>query len=403
MSEASKTGAERPAQRGRGHVGALLALALVLLVAVAAAGVYGWLRNEYRAPGPGEAAARIQVEPGASVRSVLAQLEAAGSVRDARAVQWYLRLRGLRPRVQAGAYEIPPHASPAQILELFEQGKVILEQLTVVEGTTFADFLALLERHPQVVHTLKGKTPAEIMTALGHAGEPAEGQFFPDTYRFAANTADTAILALAYDSMQRVLAAAWQVRRPDLPLQNPHQALILASMIEKEAALKSERARIAGVFVNRLRKGMRLQSDPTVVYGLGVQYDGTIHTRDLLRDTIYNTYTREGLPPTPIALPGRESVMAAVQPEETPALYFVATGLGDGAHHFSSTLEEHNSAVQTYLTRLRNPERNARQPPPVTPEAAAAEAAAAAAPPDATHSPHGPAGPPPAGPGVHLP
>jgi UPF0755 protein len=154
--------------------------------------------------------------------------------------------------------------------------------------------------------------------------------------------------------MQRALDAAWQLRRPDLPFDTPYEALILASMVEKEAALKSERARIAGVFVNRLRKGMRLQSDPTVIYGLGARYDGTVHTRDLLTDTPYNTYARDGLPPTPIALPGREALLAAVQPEETTALYFVATGLNDGAHQFSNTLEEHNAAVQTYLVRLRN-------------------------------------------------
>jgi UPF0755 protein len=275
-------------------------------------------------------------------------------VRHARAVEWYLRLKGLRARVQAGQYEIPAHASPAQILELFAQGKVILEELTVVEGATFADFLQGLEQQPHLAHTLAGKSPAEIMTALGHPGQSAEGEFFPDTYRFADGTTDLVILGLAYDSMQRALDAAWQLRRPDLPFDTPYEALILASMVEKEAALKSERARIAGVFVNRLRKGMRLQSDPTVIYGLGARYDGTVHTRDLLTDTPYNTYARDGLPPTPIALPGREALLAAVQPEETTALYFVATGLNDGAHQFSNTLEEHNAAVQTYLVRLRN-------------------------------------------------
>jgi len=216
-----------------------------------------------------------------------------------------------------------------------------------------------------VLHTLRGKSPAAIMGALGHPGVSPEGEFFPDTYRFAANTPDIAILTLAYDSMQRVLADAWTQRRPGLPYDTPYQALTLASMVEKEAALKSERAQIAGVFVNRLRKRMRLQSDPTVVYGLGERYDGSIHTRDLLRDTPYNTYTRAGLPPTPVALPGRESVLAAARPEETEALYFVATGLGDGAHHFSRTLEEHNSAVKAYLARLRTQE-HAADPKPVS-------------------------------------
>jgi UPF0755 protein len=352
-----------------------LALILLLAAAAAAAGGYLWLQDAFNAPGPGASASRIEVGAGTSVRGVFNALEDTGRVRNARAVEWYLRLRGLKPRVQAGTYEIPARASAAQILELLEQGRVILEQLTVVEGATFADFLDALRQHPQVAHTLQRKSAAEIMTALGHPGEPAEGEFFPDTYRFAANTPDLAILAMAYESMQRVLNTAWEVRRPDLPFDTPYQALILASMIEKEAQLKSERALIGGVFVNRLRKGMRLQSDPTVVYGLGAQYDGTIHTRDLQRDTPYNTYTREGLPPTPIALPGRESVLAAVQPADTRALYFVATGLGDGTHHFSSTLEEHNSAVQTYLVRLRTQQRGATAKPEATAAAVAAEAA----------------------------
>jgi UPF0755 protein len=351
-----------PSGAGRARTGALL-LVLPLLFGTAAAGAWLWLRHEYEAPGPSSGAVRIEVEPGASVRTVLARLAADGTLRNARAVEWYLRLQGLKPRMQSGAYELPSHASPAQILALFAEGKVILEQLTIVEGATFADFVDALNQHPRVLHTLRGKSPAEIMAALGHPGLSPEGEFFPDTYRFAANTSDAAILALAYDSMQRALAAAWEIRSPDLPLATPYQGLILASMIEKEAALKSERPLIAGVFTNRLRKGMRLQSDPTVIYGLGETYDGTIHTRDLLRDNPYNTYTRDGLPPTPIALPGRESLLAAMHPATTAALYFVATGLGDGAHHFSATLQEHNSAVQNYLERLRASTRAGAQQP----------------------------------------
>jgi len=328
-------------------------LLALFVLALAAAGGYGWLRHEYVSPGPQPGATIIDVGPGASVRSVLTALAATGTIRDAPAVEWYLRLSGVRPRVQAGRYEIPAHASAEEILALFAEGKVILEQLTVVEGATFREFVDALEQDPNVAHTLGGKSDAEIMTALGHPGEPAEGKFFPDTYRFAANTPDLAILTLAYAAMQRALADAWQARSADLPFDTPYQALILASMVEKEAVLKSERGLIAGVFVNRLRKGMLLQSDPTVIYGLGGRYDGTIHSRDLHTDTPYNTYTRVGLPPTPIALPGRESLRAAVSPAQTNALYFVATALGDGAHHFSSSLEEHNSAVQAYLVHLR--------------------------------------------------
>ncbi|HWX70284.1 MAG TPA: endolytic transglycosylase MltG [Steroidobacteraceae bacterium] len=353
---------ERPGRRmlrGGARVAARLFTVLLVLAGAAAGGAWLWLGHEFRSPGPAPAAVRIEVEPGTSVRGVLGRLEASGDLRNARAVEWYLRLHGVKPHVQSGEYELPAYASPAQILALFEEGKVILEQVTVVEGATFADFIAALAEHPQIAHTLNGKSPAGIMAALGHPGLAAEGEFFPDTYRFAAHTSDVAILTLAYDSMQRALASAWQDRSSDLPLETPYQALILASMIEKEAALETERPLIAGVFVNRLRRGMRLQSDPTVVYGLGEHYDGTIHTRDLLRDNPYNTYTREGLPPTPIALPGRESLRAVVQPAPTAALYFVATGLGDGAHHFSSTLQEHNSAVQTYLERLRASARGA--------------------------------------------
>jgi UPF0755 protein len=339
--------------RQRGRAGWIVLILLMLAGVLAVCG-YLFLQNEYLAPGPGVEASRIEVEPGATVRNVLARLEGAGRVRNARAVEIYLRLRGLKSKVLAGAYEIPPHASPREILQLFAEGRVILEQVTIVEGATFSDFLEALAQQPHVLHTLTGRTPAAIMAALGHPGVAAEGEFFPDTYRFAAGTTDLTILGLAYDDMQRVLAETWKVHSDALPFDTPYQALILASMVEKEAALKSERARIAGVFVNRLRKGMKLQSDPTVIYGLGAHYDGSIHTRDLNADTPYNTYTREGLPPTPIALPGRESLLAAVQPAQTDALYFVATGLLDGAHHFSATLEEHNAAVQTYLLRMRN-------------------------------------------------
>lgn len=299
-----------------------------------------------------------------SVRTALRRLEAQGALHDARAVHWYLRLHGGQPRVQAGTYEIPPHASAAEIIRLFVEGRVILEQLTVVEGSTFADFVSLLEHEPDVQHTLAGKSPTAIMAAIGHPGETPEGRFFPDTYRFAANTSDVAILEVAYQAMQHVLADAWNERASGLPLETPYEALTLASVVEKEAALKSERPRIAGVFVARLRKGMRLQSDPTVIYGLGARYDGEIHTRDLVTDSPYNTYTRTGLPPTPIALPGRDSLMAVVHPDETGDLYFVATGLGDGAHQFSKTLQEHNLNVKTYLNRLRNPSQHAMKGSP---------------------------------------
>jgi len=332
-------------------------LAVVVLLAATAAGGYYWLQNSFYAPGPSRDIVRIQVEQGANVRTVLMDLARQGAVSNPRSVEMYVRLNSRlthhSPRIQIGLYEIPAGASAAQIFDLFDQGKVVLEQLTIIEGSRFADLRRLLDSHAAVTHTLRGKSDEEVMTALGHPGEFPEGRFFPDTYRFAAKTTDVEILGKAYAAMQRVLDEAWQQRSADLPFQTPYEALTLASIVEKETGLPAERPKIAGVFVSRLRKGMRLQTDPTVIYGLGASYDGDIHTRDLATDTPYNTYTRVGLPPTPIALPGRESIFAAVRPEETGELYFVATGSGDGGHRFSKTLEEHNAAVKSYLQHLR--------------------------------------------------
>ena len=191
------------------------------------------------------------------------------------------------------------------------------------------------------------------MDAIGHAGEHPEGRFFPDTYRFAAGTTDRDLFALAYRKMAEALDSAWSRRVAGLPLVDAYEALTLASIVEKETGLASERPHIAGVFVTRLRRNMRLQTDPTVIYGIGATYDGNIRERDLRTDTPYNTYTRGGLPPTPIALPSREALEAVVQPLETGDIFFVATGAGDGSHVFSATLEEHNAAVARYLARLR--------------------------------------------------
>ena len=332
----------------------LLLIVAVVLLAVAVGVTYRWMTGVYTSAGPLAENARVEVPPGASVRSVITQLGKRGVLADAHAVALYLRAHNLRPKIKAGTYDIPAHASPAEIFLMFEQGLVVLEQLTVVEGSTFAELRRQLEKHPAVLVTLHGKSDADVMAAIGHANEFPEGRFFPDTYRFAAHTPDTDILKLAYASMARVLAEAWEQKRDELPIHTPYEALILASIVEKETGLPVERPRIAGVFTSRLRIGMRLQTDPTVIYGLGEKYDGDIRTRDLSTDTPYNTYTRAGLPPTPIALPGRESVLAAVRPEETGALFFVATGDGTGAHYFSKTLEEHNEAVRRYLARLRS-------------------------------------------------
>jgi UPF0755 protein len=330
----------------------------VLLVLAAAAGAFYWHRIGalMAAPGPHTQPVQLLVKPGATVRGVLADLDRLGALTDRRAVEIQLRVRG-GPRIRTGRYEIAAHASPRDILEQLEEGRVVLETLTVIEGWTFADMRRAVEQHPQIQVTLRGRDVPEIMAAIGHAGEHPEGRFFPDTYRFGAGTTDRELYALAYRKLAETLAAAWEGRAENLPLANAYEALILASIVEKETGLPSERPRIAGVFVTRLRRNMRLQTDPTVIYGIGASYDGNIRERDLRTDTPYNTYTRSGLPPTPIALPSREAIEAATRPHETGDIFFVATGLGDGSHAFSATLEEHNAAVRRYLARLKGTRR----------------------------------------------
>lgn len=345
-------------------MGKALRIFLFLLV-LAGVGLFvadRWLQQELVSPGPAVATTRVEVAAGSSFRGALAALAQRGVLDHPRAVELALRSRGRSPQVKAGTYDISPRSSAAEIVRRLEKGDVVLEQLTVVEGSTFAELRRALERHPQVQATLRGKSDAEVMVAIGSGGEAPEGRFFPDTYRFAAHTTDMEILRMAHSSMQRALDEAWKSHAPELPIRTPDEALILASIVEKETGAAAERPRIAGVFMQRLRIGMRLQSDPTVIYGMGVRYDGDIRNRDLTTDTPYNTYTRAGLPPTPIALPGRESLKAVAHPEETGALYFVAVGDGSGAHYFSKTLEEHNEAVRRYLARLRS-QAGAAQPP----------------------------------------
>jgi UPF0755 protein len=331
----------------------LLLIVLLLATAAVAAAIY-WQRTGVmmQAAGPHHQPVPLVVKPGASVRTALAELDGAGALADRRGVEIRLRVQGW-PQIKSGRYDIPAGASPNDILRQLAEGRVVLEALTVVEGWTFADMRRVIEAHPQVKQTLRGTETAALMAAIGHAGEHPEGRFFPDTYRFAAGTSDRDLLELAYRKMAETVDSVWARRAPDLPLDNAYQALILASIVEKETALASERPHIAGVFINRLRKNMRLQTDPTVIYGIGPSYDGNIRERDLHTDTPYNTYTRGGLPPTPIALPSREAIEAATHPLVTDDLFFVASGEGDGAHVFSATLEAHNAALARYLSRLR--------------------------------------------------
>lgn len=289
------------------------------------------------------------VEPGSSLSGIARRLYNAGVIEQPRYLSLVGRWRGHAQRLQAGEYRLEPGMTPLQLLDRMVAGEVVQYALTVVEGWTFKEMLQAVAAHEKLSHTLEGLDSALIMHRLGAAGEHPEGRFLPETYHFAAGLSDVEFLKRAYQAMRALLQREWQLRAAGLPYASPYEALIMASIIEKETAVPAERAEIAGVFVRRLEKGMRLQTDPTVIYGLGEGFDGNIRRRDLRHDTPYNTYTRHGLPPTPIALPGADAVHAALHPAPGDSLYFVAKG--DGSHHFSATLEEHINAVRQYQLR----------------------------------------------------
>ncbi len=250
-------------------------------------------------------------------------------------------------RLLAGEYRLAPDMTLRDLLDNVASGEVIQHRFTIVEGWSFADLRQALARYPVIEHDPKNPSDSELMAAIGHPGQHPEGRFLPETYRFPRGVTDISFLRRAHDAMTRVLEQAWEERAGNTPVSTPYEALILASIIEKETGAKGERRRIAGVFARRLDVGMRLQTDPTVIYGMGEAYDGRIRTKDLRTDTPYNTYTRHGLPPTPIAMPGRAAITAALSPQPGSALYFVSRG--DGTHQFSDSLEEHNRAVRKYI------------------------------------------------------
>ena len=336
----------------RRPLGILLISALILGTAVFAG--IRWVHHYIHAPLSITAPVVFVVEPGTSLGAVARNLEARGAIEHPRVWAAHARVHGLAKRIRAGEYQIEPGATPASVLDQLVRGDVILRELTIVEGWSFRDLMHAIANHPDLQQTLHGASEAAIMQRVGSAGVHPEGQFFPDTYRFAGGTPDIELLKMAHEALRARLQAAWDARVEGLPIESPYEALILASIVEKETALASERPLIAGVFVRRLRTGMRLQSDPTVIYGIGVAYDGNIRRRDLQADSPYNTYTRRGLPPTPIAMPGEGALRAATQPDDSGAIYFVATGEPDGSHYFSKTLAEHNAAVKRFLVRLRS-------------------------------------------------
>ncbi len=324
-------------------------LILALGVAAAAAGMAWWATRPIALK---TSPLDFSVRPGSSALSAARQIREQGADVQPRLFYWLARLTGKGTQIKAGSYEIQIGITPWQLLTRMALGDQSYLPVTIVEGWTFGQMLQALAKAPGLEHDAQGLTPAELMQRIGAPPDlPPEGQFFPDTYLYARGSSELDILRRAYQAMQTRLARAWADRAPGLPLQTPQQALILASMIEKETGDPADRDRIAAVFINRLRAGMPLQSDPTVIYGLGDRFDGNLTKRDLTTPTPFNTYTQPGLPPTPIALPGEGALLAALHPAPIRALYFVSRG--DGTSQFSNTLAEHNAAVAKYILKRR--------------------------------------------------
>lgn len=326
---------------------------LILLGGLAGAWVVYDYQRFVQSPLALETEQNLLVEPGSSLQRIATSLASEGTISSARYFRWLARLRGDAVRIKAGEYQLQPGMTPDELLQLMVAGKVRQYALTLVEGWNFREMMAAIRANPYLRHTFEEgeDDAATVMAAIGRDAEHPEGRFLPETYHFPRGMSDVEFLRRAYQAMSERLAFEWQQREEGLPLESPYEALILASIVEKETGVESERAAIAGVFVRRLQKGMRLQTDPTVIYGMGLDYDGNIRRRDLLNDTPYNTYTRGGLPPTPIAMPGGDAIHAALHPQDDDKLYFVARG--DGSHHFSATLDEHNRAVRKYQIERR--------------------------------------------------
>ena len=335
-------------------------MGLALLVAGAAGGL--WLvdtqqRAMERPLRIGNAPFVYTIPSGATIAHVARDLQAAGLIESALRLELQARWSGAASRIKAGEYAFKPGLTPIELLDQLVAGTVIQHPFTIIEGWTFRELRRRIADSGALVHTLDDLSNEETMARMGLEGTHPEGRFFPETYHFPAGTTDVQLLRRAFDTMSAYLDSAWARRATDLPLSSPDEVLVLASIVEKETGVAEERARIAGVFVSRLRRGMRLETDPTVIYGLGDGFDGNLRKADLKRDTPYNTYVHKGLPPTPIAIASAAAIDAVVAPMEDGSLYFVATG--DGRHVFSANYEDHRKAVQRYQIRPRRSKRGA--------------------------------------------
>ena len=321
-----------------------LFLLLVVLAAAAAGAAFWWLQHPLTLA---HDEVEVSIEPGTPVREIVRLWRDAGVEDQPELIYQWFRWSGDAKRIRAGSYLIGPGATPRTLLEKMVRGDEELETVHIIDGWTIKQMRAALAAAPGLKQTTAGMTDDELMAAIGAPGTKAEGRFFPDTYVYSRGVKDVLVLKRAHDALERQLQAAWALRAADSPLKSADEALTLASVVEKETGAASDRGKVAAVFSNRLRLGMPLQSDPTVIYGMGAAYDGNIHKSDLQTDTPYNSYTRTGLPPTPIALPGRDALRAAVRPDASKALYFVSRG--DGTSVFSETLNAHNAAVNQYI------------------------------------------------------
>ena len=320
----------------------LLLMMLLLAVLLASAIGYYVIRPLTFSTLPME----FTLNQGSSLTAAARQMQQAGVLPNDWMFVWLARMLGKSAQIQAGNYELETAVTMLELLAVVTEGQVSQSAFSIIEGWTFNQFRAALNSNPAIRHDSATLSEAEILQRISATEAYAEGQFFPDTYYFVKGTSDLALLKRAYKTMQIHLQKSWLERAPELPLKSAYEALIMASIVEKETGHANDRGMIAAVFINRLRKGMLLQTDPTVIYGLGKNFDGNLRKRDLLADTSYNTYTRVGMPPTPIALPGLASIQATLHPASTDALYFVARG--DGSSQFSNTLNEHNNAVNRY-------------------------------------------------------
>ena len=323
---------------------------LLLALAAAAALLAAWWVQRPLSTGPANATLDLSIEPGTPSRAIAQLAVDAGLQTSPTLLYAWFRLSGQSRQMRAGSYEIAPGTSPQRLLAMLVRGEESLRSLTLVEGWNWRQVRQALAKAELLRPDSQGLSDADLMAQLGRPGVAPEGRFYPDTYSYAKGSSDLKLLARALKAMDKQLAKAWAARASGVALQNPEQALVLASIVEKETGKPSDRSMIASVFHNRLRIGMPLQTDPTVIYGLGVAFDGNLKRSHLRTDTPWNTYTRAGLPPTPIAMPGKAALMAAVQPASSRALYFVAKG--DGSSQFSETLEAHNRAVNRYQRGL---------------------------------------------------